>query len=136
MTEAAARQDPGPKPKNLDDVIPLFGGGIALAGVAIVGCALIDALAMAVYQYFRNADPSHWSTAAVVASGVFAVIVSIFGGRWLLGMRRWIGQKSDPSEAEMVRRKRRSFTIGAMGMYLALTPFVWVLVVAIASSTT
>jgi hypothetical protein len=36
----------------------------------------------------------------------------------------------------MIRGKRRSFTLGAMILYVPLTPVVWVLIVSIAFSST
>lgn len=125
-----------PRPAKLDDLIPLFGGGFALGGVAILACALIDAMAIAAYENVGRDDAQSWPIGAVIALGVFAVLVSLFGARWILGLRRWIGAKNEPESAEMVRRKRRSFTLGAMIIYVLVTPLVWVLVVAIAISAT
>lgn len=120
----------------LDDLILLFGGGFALAGVAVMACALIDAMAFATYDYFFTGDdPGSWPPAAVVGAGIFAVLVSVLVGRWMFNLRRWIGQKSDSRDSEMVRRKRRSFTIGAMCLYLPVSPFLWVFIVAAANTT-
>ncbi len=120
----------------LDDLIPLFGGGFVLGAVAILGCALIDAVGVALYQYFNSEDATSWPPGVVIGFGIFAIAVSFGVGRWLFKLRRWIGLKGDPAEAEMVRRKRRSFTWGAMIVYLTLTPLLWVLIVAIANTQT
>jgi hypothetical protein len=126
--------DPDAPPK-LDDLLPLFGGGFALAAVAIIGCALINAVAFAIFNnVFGSDDPSSWPPTVVVGFGVFAVLVSVFVGRWMLNLRRWIGQKGDSANMEMVRRKRRSFTIGALCLYLPVTPLIWVFFVALANS--
>lgn len=135
-TASRPQANPVASPARLDDLIPLFGGGIVLAGVAILVSALVDAMAIAMYEYFAGQDPATWPTAVVIAFGVFAVAVSAVVGRWLFGLRRWIGQKGDPADLEIIRRKRRSFTIGAICLYLPVTPFVWVMVVAIAYSAT
>ncbi|MBJ7458330.1 MAG: hypothetical protein JHD02_04000 [Thermoleophilaceae bacterium] len=119
----------------LDDLIPLFGGGIVLAGVAILFCALINAMAFAIFDYVFGSDtPASWPSAVVVGFGVLAVVVSLVVGRWLLNLRRWIGQKSDPADLEIVRRKRRSFTVGALCLYLPVSPLLWLLFVALANS--
>lgn len=138
MSAATATQEPAPrKPGRLDDLIPLFGGGFALAGVAIIGCALINALAFAFFEYFFGGeDTGTLPTAAVIGAGILAIVVSVFVGRWLFNLRRWIGKKGDTDEFDMVRRKQRAFTIGAMSLYLPLSPVLWVLFVAIANSTT
>lgn len=108
-----------------------------LAGVAIFGCALLNALAFAFFEYFFGGeDTGTLPLGAVVGAGVLAVLVSVFVGRWLFNLRRWIGKKGDPDELDMVRRKQRAFTIGAMCLYLPLSPVLWVLFVAIANSTT
>lgn len=125
------------RPGRLDDLIPLFGGGFVLAAVAIIGCALMNALAFAFFEYFFGGeDTGTLPVGAVIGAGVLAVLVSVFVGRWLFRLRRWIGNKSDPDELDMVQRKQRAFTIGAMCVYLPLTPVLWVLFVAIANSTT
>jgi hypothetical protein len=126
--------DPPAQPK-LDDLLPLFGGGIALAGVAIIGCALINVAAFAIFHSVYSSDtPASWPPGVVVGFGIFAVLVSIFVGRWMLNLRRWIGQKGDAADTEMIRRKRRSFMIGAMCLYLPLSPLIWVFFVALANS--
>lgn len=129
--------DMASKSARLDDLIPLFGGGFVLAGVAIMGCALINAMAFAFYDYFFGGeDAQSWPTFAVIGAGVFAVVISVLVGRWLFNLRGWIGKKGDPAEIDMARRKQRSFTIGAMCLYLPVTPVLWVLFVAIANSAT
>ena len=124
-------------PARFDDLLPLFGGGVALAGVAIMVCALINAFAIAIYQYIAGTeDASSWPTGAVVAAGIFAVVVSVLVGRWIFNLRRWIGNKGDPADLDNIRRKRRSFLVGAMVLYLPVTPLLWVAVVAMANSST
>jgi hypothetical protein len=119
----------------LDDLIPLFGGGFALAGVAIIGCALINALGFAIFNSFYGGDdPASWPAAVVVGFGVFAVLVSLFVGRWMINLRRWIGQKGEAGDAEMIRRKRRSFTIGVLCLYVPVSPLLWVFFIALANS--
>jgi hypothetical protein len=128
-------QPPLAKTSRLDDLIPLFGGGFVLAAVAIFGCAIINALAFAFFEYFFGGeDTGTLPPVAVIGAGVFAIIVSVVVGRWLFNLRRWIGKKGDPADDDIVHRKQRSFTIGAMGLYLPLSPAVWVLFVAIANS--
>lgn len=123
------------RPARLDDLIPLLGGGFALAGVAIIGCALIDAAGFAIFHsLYGGDDPASWPPAVVVGFGVFAVLVSLFVGRWMINLRRWIGQSGDAADAEMIRRKRRSFTIGALCLYLPVSPLLWVFFIALANS--
>ena len=129
------RIEPAPRQPTLDDLLPFFGGGIALAGVAIVACASIDAVAIGFYQYFIGLDPGSWPGTAVAAYGVFSVVVSLVMGWWLIRLRRWIATRGDTQNLEMIRSKRRSFTIGAMILYVPLTPVVWVLIVSIAFSS-
>jgi hypothetical protein len=125
------------KPPRLDDLIPLFGGGFVLAGVAIIGCALINAMVFAFVEYFFGGeDTGTLPIGVVIGAGVVAVVVSVIVGRWLFNLRRWIGKKGDPDELDIVRRKQRAFAIGAMCLYLPVTPILWVLFVAIANSTT
>lgn len=120
----------------LDDLLPLFGGGIALAGVAIVICALINAIAIGFYQYFIGLDPDSWPDSAVVGFGVFSVLVSILMGFWLFRLRRWVATRGDTQNLQMIRSKRRSFTLGAMILYVPMTPVVWLLIVSLAFSST
>lgn len=126
------------RPARLDDLIPLFGGGFALAGVAIIGCALIDALGFAIFNSLYSSDtPASWPAAVVVGFGVFAVLVSLLVGRWMINLRRWVGQKgeaADMEDMEMIRRKRRSFTIGALCLYVPVSPLLWVFFIALANS--
>ncbi|MBJ7355004.1 MAG: hypothetical protein JHC98_09275 [Thermoleophilaceae bacterium] len=128
------RVEPAPREPTLDDLLPLLGGGVALAGVAIVACAMIDAIAIGFYAYFIGEDPDSWPGSAVAAFGVFAVAVSLLMGWWLFRLRRWIATRGDTQNLEMIRAKRRSFTIGAMTLYVPLTPVVWVLIVSLAFS--
>jgi hypothetical protein len=90
-----------------------------------VVCSLVNAIAIALYDFLAGSDPQRWPSAVVIGFGVFAVLVSAVVGRSLFQLRRMIA-----------RRDRRSFTSGAMSMYLLLTPIVWVMVVAIANSAT
>jgi hypothetical protein len=118
----------------LEDLLPLFGGGIALAGVAIVMCALINAIAIGFYQYFIGLEPGSWPDSAVAAFGVFSVLISLLVGFWLIRLRRWVATRGDTQNLVMVSSKRRSFTIGAMVLYVPLTPVVWLLIVSLAFS--
>jgi hypothetical protein len=120
----------------LDDLLPLFGGGVAIAGLAVTMCAAIDALGIGFYGYFLGEDPGSWSGGAVALFGVFAVMVSLLVGWWLFRLRRWIATRGDTQNLEMIRGKRRSFTLGVMILYVPLTPVVWVLIVSIAFSST
>lgn len=125
------------RPARLDDLIPLFGGGFALAGVAIIACALINTLAFALVEYvFGGEDTGTLPIGAVIGAGILAIVVSVIVGRWLFNLRRWIGKKNDSDENDVIGRKQRAFTIGAMSLYLPLSPVLWVLFVAIANSTT
>ncbi|MBJ7355005.1 MAG: hypothetical protein JHC98_09280 [Thermoleophilaceae bacterium] len=140
MSESSASSptsDLASNPARLDDLLPLFGGGVALAGVAIIVCALINGFAIAIYGSISGTeDGSTWPMGIVIAAGIFAVVVSVLVGRWILNLRRWIGNKGDPTDLENIRRKRRSFMIGAMCLYLPVTPLLWVAVVAIANTST
>jgi hypothetical protein len=94
-------------------------------------------VALATYQYFARdgSSPESWPTGVVIGFGVLAVIVSVLMGRWLFGLRRWIGLDHDPEDTETIRRKRRSFTRGAAFSYVPLTPLVWAVVLAIAGTS-
>lgn len=124
------------RPPTLDDLLPLFGGGIVLAGVAIAASASIDAIGIGFYEYFIGEEASSWSATAVAGFGVFAVVVSLVLGWWLFRLRRWIAVRGDTQNVEMIRGKRRSFTLGAMLVYVPLTPVVWLLIVSLAFSAT
>ncbi|MGK2878716.1 MAG: hypothetical protein ACSLFF_09125 [Solirubrobacterales bacterium] len=124
------------KAAHAEDLLPLIGGGFVIACVAIVVCALVNAVGVAFYESFTSEDALTWRPAVVVLFGVFAVAVSLVVGRWLFSLRRWIGLKDDPEDLELIHRKRRAFALGAMIPYVLLTPLVWVLVVAIANSAT
>jgi hypothetical protein len=130
------RVQPDLREPTLGDLLPLFGGGIVLAGLAIAVSASIDAIAIAFYEYFLGVDVGSWPGTAVAGFGVFAVVVSVVLGWWLFRLRRWIGTSGDTQNLEMIRGKRRSFTLGAMILYVPLTPVVWVLIVSIAFSST
>lgn len=120
----------------LDDLLPLFGGGVALAGLAIAASASIDAVAIGFYEYFIGVEASSWPGTAVAGFGVFAVVVSLVMGWWLFRLRRWVAARGDSQNLEMIRGKRRSFTLGAMILYVPLTPVVWLLIVSLAFSAT
>jgi hypothetical protein len=128
------RVETGPRQPTLDDLLPLLGSGSALAGVAIALCATIDALGIALYEYFLGEEASSWPATSVAAFGAFAVMVSLLAGWWLFRLRRWIATRGDTQNLEMIRSKRRSFTIGAMLLYVPLTPLIWILIVSIAFS--
>lgn len=120
----------------MDDLLPLFGGGVALAGLAIAASASIDAIGIGFYEYFFGEDANSWPTGAVLAFGVFAVVVSLVLGWWLFRLRRWIATRGDTQNQAMISGKRRSFTLGAMIIYVPLTPVVWILIVSLAFSAT
>jgi hypothetical protein len=119
------------------DPLPHFLGGAILGTFAIAFCFVTDGVALATYKYVAtdSSSPEAWPTGAVIGFGVFAVIISVLMGRWLFGLRRWIGLDHDPEDTETIRHKRRSFVRGACFSYLPLTPFVWAAVVAIAGTS-
>jgi hypothetical protein len=116
------------------DPLPHFLGGAILGTFAIAFCFVTDGVALAAYRYFARdtSSPQAWPTGVVIGFGVFAILVSLVMGRWLFGLRRWIGLDHDPEDTETIRRKRRSFTRGAAVSYVPLTPLVWAVVLAIA----
>lgn len=130
------REQDDQRQPTLDDLFPLFGGGIALGGLAIAATASIDVLAIGIYGYFIGADPGSWPGTAVAVFGVFAAVASLLMGWWLVRLRRWIGVRGDTQNSAMIAGKRRSFTLGAMIVYLPMTPVVWLLIVSIAFSST
>lgn len=107
-----------------------------LAGLAIAASASIDAVAIGFYEYFLGEEANSWPATAVAVFGVFAVAVSLIMGWWLFRLRRWIAVRGDTQNSEMIRGKRRSFTLGAMILYVPLTPVVWLLIVSLAFSAT
>lgn len=130
------RVQPDQRPPTLDDLLPLFGGGIVLAGLAIAASASIDAVGIGFYEYFLGEEASSWPATAVAGFGIFAVVVSLVMGWWLFRLRRWIATRGDSQNEEMIRGKRRSFTLGAMILYVPMTPVVWLLIVSLAFSAT
>jgi hypothetical protein len=72
----------------------------------------------------------------VAGFAVFAVVVSLVMGWWLFRLRRWIAVRGDTQNLEMIRGKRRSFTLGAMLLYVPMTPVVWLLILSLAFSAT
>lgn len=119
------------------DLIPFSVGGALLGVVTIFLCALIDATVLGFAQYFGGAGITNaaWPDWAVIAFGVFCLAMSVVLGRWLYGLRRWIGLKSEPEDHETAVRKRRHFAVGSMLTYVPLSPVVVLLMIAIASST-
>jgi hypothetical protein len=136
---ATALKNSGQRERNSDtfDMIPFLLGGVLLGAVAIMVCALVNGMMIAIFEQIAVGDEGRpWPVGFVIAAGVFAVLLSLLIGRWVFGLRRWIGTNGDPADLDTIRRKRRSFTIGSMTMYSVITPFIWVMVVAIANTVT
>lgn len=119
------------------DRLSFVAAGAALGCFAFVASAFVDGAFLAAVRYFSNSGYSdtEWPPWAVFATGLLAIVVSLVVGRWLYGLRRWIGLKGDPADSETIERKRHFFVVGAMGAYLVLTPFVWIMMVAVASTS-
>lgn len=119
------------------DLIPFSVGGAVLGVVTIFLCALVDAAVLGFAQYFAGAGITNaaWPDWAVIVFGVFCLAFSLVMGRWLYGLRRWIGLKSEPDDQAAAARKRRHFAVGSMLTYVPLSPVIVLLMVAIASST-
>jgi hypothetical protein len=119
------------------DLILLSLGGAVVGASAIAFCLVLDASLFGIALYFSSDGygSTSWPGWAVVVTGIVAVAISLLIGRSLYGWKRWIGLKGDPADSELIARKRRHFTIGSMATYVVLTPFVWVVMVALANST-
>jgi hypothetical protein len=135
-TVSRTHVDPVSDAARLDDLIPIFGGGMVIGGMAVVLCALVDAAAIGIYADIAGDAPASWPSGVVIAIGVIAVLASAWTGRCLLRVRRWIGQTGGPMGFDNARSRRRRFILGALAVYLPLTPVVWLLAVSIANTAT
>jgi hypothetical protein len=100
--------------------------------VTIVIDLVILVSALAITGVSESGNP--WPTWGIAATGIVAVIVSIGVGGWLFGLRRSIGSEGDPMDHDTKMRKRRTFAISAMTLYVLLSPCVWLMMIAFATS--
>lgn len=110
--------------------------GMVLGAGTLLFCALVGAFLLAIAQ---NATGVTDSGAAMdgwipVATAVIAVLLSTAFGIWMYRLRRRIGNSEDASHAQLVRRRRRYFTFGAMLVYVPLSPALWLFFVAAVNS--
>lgn len=121
---------------DMSDTAPLALGGAVLGVVVAIICALVDMLVLigALNVTGVSASGNPWPDFGIAAIALFAVVVSIGMGRWLYGLRRWIGHNADPMDHDTAMRKRRAFAAGSMVAYVLVTPWVWVLMLALALS--
>lgn len=119
-----------------DDVLPYLLGGWVLGVTSIAICLCLDALVLGTIQWlWVGTENQFWPQGAVIAAAVGSVIMSLAVGYWMFHLRRWIGRKGDPADFEIAHRKRWHFTVGSMCGYWMITPVVWFLILALATST-
>jgi hypothetical protein len=129
------RAEPAQRATVLEDLGPLFAGGFMLGSVSVFFSAMVNWVAIVSYHTYVDHEIHNWSRGVVVSFCAFAVIVSLVIGRWVFRYRKSIGHEGDPTTAEMVRKKRRSFALGAMIPYVLFTPLVWLMVLAFTYSS-
>lgn len=136
---ASSRWRTDDRTSDVYDLIPFSLGGAMIGCFAVAAAFVIDSVWVAALLHFSGAgeagDNSLSAQWMVVLTAAVAVVVSIFVGRWLFGLRRWIGLKADPLDHDTISRKRRHFTVGSMLAYAVLTPWVWVVMAAVVNST-
>lgn len=119
----------------LDDLGPIFAGGFMLGSVAVVFSAMVNWVAIICFHTYVDAEIHNWSQGVVAGFCAFAVVVSFVIGRWLFRYRKGIGHDGDPTTAETIRRKRRSFAVGSMIPFVLFTPLVWMMVLGFTYSS-
>lgn len=114
------------------ETLPYFLGGMVLGAVAIAICAVANGAVIAFANKLVGNDICGVGLPQVVIAllGAIAVAMSVAVGFWILRLRRWIGTKADPEDAQWIALIRRHFAIGAFLVYLPLTPAIWVVVLA------
>jgi hypothetical protein len=113
-------------------------GGVALAAAAAIFSMVVDGIALGAITAIWSEPDSQYTlpTTGVIVAMVFAIVFSLFAGYWLISMRRWIGLRGDPTDHDTIRRKRRSFTIGAICGYVVFAPLPWLFILALSGSAT
>lgn len=119
----------------VDDLGPVFAGGFMLGSIAAVFSAMVNWVAIICYHTYVDSEIHNWQHGVVAVFCVFALAVSFVIGRWLFRLRKNIGHDGDPSTAELIRRKRRSFALGSMIPFVLFTPLVWSMVLAFTYSS-
>lgn len=137
MSAASVSDQPRRSSADAGDLYPFTLGGAVMGAVAAVFGAMVDATALALIQYFAGSANSNsaWPQWAVVAFGLFALFTAALIGRWVFGLRRWVGLKGDPEDRDVIAGKRRHFAIGALVFYVPLSIAICFLMIAIANTT-
>lgn len=122
---------------DLPELLTFAWSGMILGAAALMFYALAGALLMAFVQNLTGVTDSGEALpkGGPEISGVVAVLLSIVIGVWLYRQRLSIGKQDDPRHAELVQRRRRYFTVGAMLVYVPLSPALWLFFVAVANTT-
>ncbi|MBI4896968.1 MAG: hypothetical protein HY827_01205 [Actinobacteria bacterium] len=106
------------------------GGTFYLAAGGIFGVqsltisAMIDALAIVVGQRVLGSDVcmDGFNDLTIGLVMGFGLISSFVVGRWLYGLRRWIGDRPEPGAERWSEMIRRRFVWGSMTVYCVGTP--------------
>lgn len=109
-----------------------FFGGVLTAAIALLIDTMIDGIAFAMTQHVlgREACVEGFNDTTIFATLGFAIFSSLFVGRWLFGLRRWVGTKVDDDHAEWGAMLRVRFATGAMLAFAFVTPVKWVVVLS------
>ncbi|MFY9487117.1 MAG: hypothetical protein WAP35_00265 [Solirubrobacterales bacterium] len=125
MSTDSPKQDPLPQGdpggKSLSGGFWVF-AGVLTALFALVADSLIGGMTIAIAQAIAGIDVclDGFSDVVVIALFAFAVTTSVLIGRWVYGLRRWVGVKSDDEAWSRYIRSR--FTLGSMIVYCGFTP--------------
>lgn len=105
----------------------------ALAGLLAAGlCAVFDGVLLTIFRHLTGVinTGAFWPEWAAVVAAIVAVLVSVVGFVWLVGLRKHIGHDPDSLHGQDVRRIRRYFLSGAIPTYLLASPAVWLVMIA------
>lgn len=103
-----------------------------MAVIALLLDTMLDGIAFSLTQNIlgREACEEGFNDTAIFATLGFAIFSSLFVGRWLFGLRRWIGTKVDDDHAEWGAMLRARFATGAMLAFVLVTPVKWMVVLS------
>lgn len=117
---------------SVGELVPWAACGVLIGFLAAGLCAAFDMTLLAIFRHITGVvnTGAFWPEWTTVVGAVVAVLVSVVGFFWLLGLRRQIGHDTDSAHAQDVRRARRYFLIGGIITYTLASPPVWLVVIA------
>lgn len=117
---------------DISDVAPFVAGGLIFGVLAFLFCLVIDVFVMFMSLSFSGALESGipWSETGLALFSAVTIAISLYVGRRLYRYRMSVGNDGDPMDYDTAVRKRRAFAISSMFVYVLLTPFLWLLMLA------